>query len=221
MRLLALALTAAAAVVACGERKEPSAELPRHSYGELSGLCPVPEASREWNEKYTTEARRKTEALIRQVRRNPDREVLLVTADAHTGEAFHDRMTVRELAKEHLKSPGTRAATCARSLIAELQAAVDGRPAPRNVKDERVYTVAEVEDSLDLRKDGAGYDGPRGCVVDFVYASRSELEPSLKHGAAANHVLIMDPEQTVGVEAFRPTAACRRELERRLAALAR
>jgi hypothetical protein len=222
MRMLVSALVAVAALVGCGN-EEPapvSADLPT-SHGELEGLCPVPEASRDWNEKHTTEARRKTEALIREVRRNPDGEVELVSADAHTGEEYRDRMSVRELAKEHLKSPGTRAATCARSLIAELQAAIDGRPPPRGVEDERVYLIAEVVEALELRKDGAVYHGPHGCEIDFIYASRSELEPVLGEGAEGNRELITDPAQTVGVDVFRPTAACRRALERRLAALAR
>jgi hypothetical protein len=101
---------------------------------------------------------------------------------------------VRELAEEHLRNPGARGVPCARSLMVQLQAAVDGRPAS-DVDDERVYTFDEIVAALRLRKDGAVYRGPRGCEIDAMYTSRSELEPALEEGAAANHVLVTDPDR--------------------------
>ena len=222
MRLLAPVLAVVAVLVGCGD-EEPApvtADLPTHA-GELGALCPEPDVPTDFYEQTKRNATRQIEALIREVRRTPDGAVEVVSQDSDTGEKFRYRMTVRELAEEQLESPGVRGVPCARSKMLALQAAVDGRPAPRDVEDERVFTIAEIVQSLGLRKNGAGYRGPRGCEIDFIYASRSELEPSLKHGAAANRELVTDPAQTVGLEAYRPTAACRRELERRLAALAR
>ena len=222
MRLFAPVLAVVAALIGCGE-EEPtpvSAGLPTHA-GELGALCPEPDVTADFYERTKRHAARQLEALIREVRRNPDGVVEVVFQDADTGEKFRYRETVRDLAQEHLRHPGARGVPCARSKMLALQAAVDGRAAPRDVEDERVFAVAEIVDALELHKNGAGYRGPRGCEVDFIYASRSELEPSLEHGAAANHELVTDPAQTVGLEVYRPTGACRQELERRLTALAR
>ena len=103
----------------------------------------------------------------------------------------------------------------------ELRAAVGGRdqPPPDAAQNERVYTVEQIVRALGLRKDGAVYHGPEGCEIDSMYSSRSELEVALGDGAVGNHELVTDPDRTVGVEVYRPSAACVRELERRLAAL--
>ena len=61
---------------------------------------------------------------------------------------------------------------CARSLMAELQAAVDGRPSPRDVQYERVFAIADIVDALKPRKSAAGYRGRRGGEVDLIYASQ-------------------------------------------------
>jgi hypothetical protein len=222
MRRLTSALTAVVALAGCGDEKPKpvAAGLPMHP-GQLGALCPPPDVPPEFYESRQRNATRQIEALIREVRRNPRGVVEVVSQDADTGEKFRYRRTVRELAEQHLEYPGVRGVPCARSKMLALQAAVDGRPAPRNVEDERVFTIAEIVEALGLRKDGALYRGPDGCEVDVIYAGRSELGPVLRDGAAANHELLTDPGQSLGLEVYRPTAACRRELERRLAALDR
>lgn len=219
---LASAFVAIAALVGCGgeEPKPVAFNLPTHA-GELGGLCPEPDVPADFYEREQRNATRQVETLIREVRRNPDGVVEVASQDADTGETFRYRMTVRELAEEQLRNPGVRGVPCARSKMLALQAAVDGRPAPRDVEDERVFRIAEIVAALELRKDGAVYHGPGGCEVDFIYASHSELEPVLGEGAATNHEIVTDPGQGVGLEVYPPSGACRRELERRLAALAR
>ena len=173
MRTVALALSTLNVFAACGEEPPATvaADLPTHPR-ELGGLCPEPDVPRDFYEREAADARRKAEALIREVRRNPDGQVTVVSQDAHTGETYRDRMTVRELANEH------------------------------------------------LRKDGAIYRGPGSCEINGLYASRDDLEPVLDEGDTTDPVIVTDPGRTVGVEVFRPTAACRGELERGLTALA-
>ena len=109
--------------------------------------------------------------------------------DAHDGKTYRDPVTVRELAEEHLDIPGVRGVPCQRRLMLELQAAVEGRdgPPPDAGQNERVYLIEEVVKALSLREDGAVYHGPEGCEIDFIYGSRSELEPTLRDGPAGNH----------------------------------
>ena len=103
MRFLAAALLAAlTAMIGCGD-EEPapvSADLPTN-LGELWSLCPEPDVPDGVDREQAADVRRKTEALIREVRRNPDDEVEFVSAGAHNGETYRDRVSVRELAREH------------------------------------------------------------------------------------------------------------------------
>jgi hypothetical protein len=148
--------------------------------------------------------------------------VTVVSEDAHTADVYRDEISVRELARRHLRNPDARRVPCARRLMRELHDAVEGRRSSggRGVSDERVFRLDEVVRALRLREAGAAYLTPTGCEVDAIYASRSELEPALRSGAAAHLALLTDPRRSVGVEAYRPSAACRAQLERGLAALA-
>jgi hypothetical protein len=215
MRIVSLALLAALAGCGGEDATEVPAGLPTHP-GELSALCPEPDVPRDFYEQESADARRQAEALIREVRRNPDGEVTVVSEDAHTGETFRYRRTVRELAREQLRNPGMRGVPCARSVMAELEAAVEGHAA-RPVEDERVYRYDEIVAALDLRKHGAIYRSPGGCEIDTIYASRNDLEPVLEE---KNLTLVTDPARTVGLELYRPSDDCVHELQRGLTALA-
>jgi hypothetical protein len=211
----------------CGERRSEhlgrssESQLPT-AVGELWNLCPAPDVPQAFYEKQAREARRATRALIRELRRRPDALVTLTSRDAESAEIYRDEVTVRELAEEHLGNPGVRGVPCQQALMQELQDAVDGRTrsTPDGLEDERVYPVYEVVRALRLRKDGAVYFSPGGCQIEEIYSSRSDLEPALREGETKNHRLVTDSDQTVGVTVFKPSAACERELRRRLAELA-
>jgi hypothetical protein len=207
-----------------GERvgRNVETQLPTN-LGQLWGLCPAPDAPEQFYEEEARETRQATRALIREVRRRPDALVRLVSHDAHSARIYRERVTVRELAEEHLRNPGVRGVPCQRRLMWELKVAVDGRPGPppASVDNERVYTVQQIVDALQLRDHGAIYRGPKGCVINDgdLYTSASEVELGLRGGDGEKHVLVTDRDRTVGVEVFRPSAACERELKRRLAEL--
>ena len=105
-----------------------AAKLP--TSGELWSLCPVPDAPQAFRERVARSALRQARALIREVRRRPDALVTLHYEDSHSGEPFTETKTVRALALEHLDNPGIKGVPCRRQVMAELQAAVDGRAAP-------------------------------------------------------------------------------------------
>jgi hypothetical protein len=207
-----------------GERigRNIETQLPTNT-GELWGLCPAPDVPQDFYDEEARETRQATRALIREVRRRPDALVTLVSHDAHSTRIYREGVTVRELAEEHLRNPGVRGVPCQRRLMWELTAAVDGRagPPPASVENERVYTVQQIVDALQLRDHGAIYRGPKGCVINDgdLYTSASEVELSLRGGGGEKYVLVTDRDRTVGVEVFRPSAACERELKRRLAEL--
>jgi hypothetical protein len=207
-----------------GERLERNieAQLPTN-VGELWGLCPAPDVPQDFYEEQARETRQATRALIHEVRRRPNALATLVSHDPHSSRVYRERVTVRELAQEHLRNPGVRGVPCQRRLMWELQAAVDGRagPPPAGLENERVYTVEQIVDALQLRDHGAIYRGPKGCEINDgdIYTSRSELEPTLREGEVKNYVLVTDRNRTVGVSVFRPSVACERELKHRLAAL--
>jgi hypothetical protein len=177
----------------------------------------------DFYEEQARETRQATRALIHEVRRRPNALATLVSHDPHSSRVYRERVTVRELAQEHLRNPGVRGVPCQRRLMWELQAAVDGRagPPPAGLENERVYTVEQIVDALQLRDHGAIYRGPKGCEINDgdIYTSRSELEPTLREGEVKNYVLVTDRNRTVGVSVFRPSVACERELKHRLAAL--
>jgi hypothetical protein len=209
-----------------GERvgRNIEAQLPTN-LGQLWDLCPAPDVPQDSYEEQARETRQATRALIREVRRRPDAFVTLVARDAHSPRLHRYRVTVRELAEEHLRNPGVRGVPCQRRLMWELKAAVDGRagPPPASVENERVYTVQLIVDALQLRSHGAIYRGPKGCVINDgdLYTSASDVELALpdRDGDGDKYVLVTDRDRTVGVEVFRPSAACERELKRRLAEL--
>jgi hypothetical protein len=191
--------------------------------GQLWDLCPAPDVPQQFYEEQARETRQAARALIREVRRRPDALVTLVSHYAHSTRIHRERVTVRELAKEHLRNPGVRGVPCQRRLMWELKTAVDGRAGPplASVENERVYTEQQIVDALQLRDRGAIYRGPKGCVINDgdLNTSASEVELALREGDGENYVLVTDRDRTVGVEVFRPSAACERELKRRLAEL--
>jgi hypothetical protein len=105
----------------------------------------------------------------------------------------------------------------------ELKLAVDGRAGlpPASMEDERDFTVQQIVDALQLRDRGAIYRGPKACVINNgdLYTSASELELGVRVGDGEKYVLVTDHDRTLGVEVFRPSAACERGLKRRLAQL--
>ena len=223
--LLAFALVA---TVGCGEEPrgerldgDIEAQLPT-SLGELWELCPPPDIPEDLYGKESRETRRATRALIGAVRRNPNAVVTLVSYDAHDGKTYRDPVTVRELAEEHLDNPGVRAVPCQRRLM--LGAPSRGRGSRRTASGRRAERAGLSDrggrQGPQPPRGRSGLPRPQGCEIDFIYGSRSELEPTLRDGPPGNHGLVTDPDQTVGVQVYKPSAACVRELERRLAALA-
>ena len=192
-----------------------AAKLPKS--GELWGLCPVPDVPQDFRERVSRASRRKAEALIREVRRRPDALVTLEYEDAHSGEKFTETKTVRALAEEHLDNPGIKGVPCQRKLMTELQAAVDGRPAPA-VANERTYTLDQVVAALGLEKHGAVYTSPHGCAVQQLYFQRDEVKIA-RAEPIRNNVVIASPKRRVGVLVYKPDRHCRSGIARDLARL--
>jgi hypothetical protein len=192
-----------------------AAKLPRS--GELWSLCPVPDVSQDFRDRATRAALAQARALIREVRRRPDALVTQHYEDAHTGEPFTETMTVRELARENLKNPGIKGVPCRRRVMAELQAAVDGRPVQR-VENEKTYTLDDVVSGLQLEDHGAVYTSPDGCQVQGMYFQRDEVDSALEE-PIRNNVIITSPRRHVGVQVFKPDRRCRKGIARALARL--
>ncbi len=186
--------------------------------GQLGGLCPVPDVPEDFRKRVSSTARQRARALIEEVRRRPDALVTKRYEDAHTGEPIVETMTVRELADEHLENPGVEGVPCQRALMAELEAAVEGKPAPTNVANERTYTLQQLVASLDLTKRGGVYHSPGGCEINGMHFERSEVEIA-RRNPIGNHKLIASPNGRVGVEVFKPTPICERELTRSITRL--
>ena len=135
---MSLPVTIAAAALLCvacgseglggGERLSAADAEKLPKSGELWSLCPVPDVSQEFRDRATRSALAQARALIREVRRRPDAVVTLHYEDAHSGEPFTETKTIRALAEEQLENPGIMGVPCQRRIMAELQAAVDGRP---------------------------------------------------------------------------------------------
>ncbi len=198
---------------------EVQARLP-NSLGALWDLCPAPDIPQRLYDERSRQVRRATRALIGEVRRRPDALVKFTSRDSESARAYHEEMTVRELAEEHLRTPGVAGVPCERALMTELQDAVDGgknprRPAPDTV----VFTWDEVIDALRLRKRSTAYKSPAGCEVRYVLTDREELE-SERGEDLRGWVVITDPQDIVGVSVFRPSAPCRQEMARGLTRLA-
>ena len=185
---------------------------------QLWSLCPSPDVSDEFRERVSRTARQRARALIQEVRRRPHALVTKRYKDSHTGEPFDETTTVRELAEEHLENPGIKGVPCQRALMAELHAAVAGRPAPTNVTNERTYTLREVVAALQLNKEGGVYRSPGGCEINGMHFDRFEVEAA-REESIGNHKLITSTKGRVGVEVFRPTPRCEQELMRSLARL--
>jgi hypothetical protein len=192
-----------------------AAKLPKP--GQLMTLCPVPDLPREFREQTSRTARQRVHALIREVRRRPEASVTLGYQDAHSGESFTETTTVRALAEEHLESPGVDGVPCQRRLMAELEAAVHGRPV-RRVENERVFTLEELVDALALENDGGVYTSPDGCTVQGLYFDRREVDAALAE-PIANNVVVASPRGRAGVQVFKPDRRCRDGIARALARL--
>src|SRR4051812_25259435 len=182
-----------------------AAKLP--TSGELWSLCPVPDAPQAFRHRVARSALRQARALIREVRRRPDALVTLHYEDSHSGEPFTEIKTVRALALEHLDNPGIEGVPCRRQVMAELQAAVDGRPV-RPVENEKTYTLDDVVTGLRLENHGATYTSPDGCQVQGLYFQRDEVEGALEE-PIRNNVVITSPRHRVGVQVFKPDRRCR------------
>ncbi len=109
-----------------GERvpREVEAQLPTE-LGALWSLCPAPDVGRRIYRREARNGRRQARALIRAVRERPDDRVTFVSHGSHNGKTYRMEMTVRELAEQHLDSPGAKGVPCERELMQELQDAVD------------------------------------------------------------------------------------------------
>jgi hypothetical protein len=157
------------------------------------------------------------------VRRRPDDLVVFTSYGAHTGKIYRREITVRALAKEHLRNPGIIGAPCQRALMQELQDAVRGHSGPTapgpGLRNERTYTYDEVIHALELEKHGAIYMSPGDCRIQSIHTSKGEVRQAQRE-RTAGETLIAAPDGTVGVGAFKPSADCREEIERRLRALA-
>jgi hypothetical protein len=182
-----------------------AAKLPRD--GELWGLCPVPDAPQEFRDRVARKARQRARALIREVRRRPHALVTLHYEDSHTGEPFTETLTISKLAKQHLKNPGLKGVPCARRIMSELKAAVEGKPAPKGVKNDTLHTLEEFVAKLHLRKDGAVYWSPAGCQVQNLYFDRDEVKLA-REEPIRNTVVVASPDGSAGVEIFEPDARC-------------
>lgn len=195
------------------------AQLPTH-LGELWSLCPEPDVPLRHYDEEAGNARRATRALIRALRERPDDIVTFESRDAHSGERHREKMTVRELAEEHLDTPGVKGVPCERALMQALQDAVDGKedptPAPA---DEVVFLYDDVVKALRLMEGGGVFRSPAGCEVDDILLDAHEVKVALEE-PITNHTVITDPDRRVGVSVFKASAPCRREMERRLARLA-
>jgi hypothetical protein len=200
-----------------GQRLSPADAATLPKTGQLWQLCPVPDVPRRFRERVSREARRRIGALIREVRQRPDALVTLEYQDSHTTETFTDTTTVRELAEEHLENPGMEGVPCQRKLMAELQAAVDGRAAPE-VTNERAYTLDELVTGLKLDKHGAVYASPDGCSVQQLYFDRDEVDIARRE-PIRNNELIASPKRRIGVLVYRPDRRCRTGIARDLARL--
>jgi hypothetical protein len=192
-----------------------AAKLPKT--GQLWGLCPVPDVPQDFRERVSRKAQQRARALIREVLRRPEALVTLAYEDAHSGEPFTETMTVRELAREHLANPGVEGVPCQRKLMAELEAAVDGRRV-RPVENERLYTLDEVVTALGLEKHGGIYTSPDACTVQDLYFERRDVEAALDE-PIRNNVVVASPNGRVGVQVFKPDRRCREGIARDLARL--
>lgn len=195
------------------------AQLPTH-LGELWSLCPTPDDPRRFYHEEVGKARRATRALIRAVRERPADVVTFESTDAHSGDVYREKMTVRELAEEHLETPGVKGVPCERALMQELQDAVDDKADPTPLPpNEVVFLYDDVVKALRLTEDRGVLRSPSGCEVDDILLDAHEVKVELED-PIADHAVITDPDQRVGVSVFKASSPCRREMENRLAHLA-
>jgi hypothetical protein len=211
LRLWVVVVAAACAGCAQADGRErlsdaDAAKLPKD--GQLWGLCP--EVPGRFGDRASYEARHRTRALIREVRRRPEALVTLTYEDAHDGEPFEETTSVRELAEVHLENPGIAGAPCEHRLMAELEAAVEGRRPP-HVDDDVQALVA----ALRLQKAGTVYHSPDGCTVQGVFVNRevgrAESDP------VRGHVLVASPQRRVAVLVHKPDRRCQDAIARDLA----
>jgi hypothetical protein len=179
--------------------------------GQLGYLCPAPDVSDDLRERSSREAKAQARALIAEIRRRPSAIVTLQHQDAHTGEPFTETLTIRELALQNLKNPGVEGVPCERKLMTELQAAVEGRPVPAGVENERTYTQREVAAGLRLELRRGIYRSPGGCEVYDMFFHRGEVELALAE-PIRNTVVIASPQRRVGVRVFAPDRRCRESI---------
>jgi hypothetical protein len=197
------------------------AQLPLNT-GALFELCPARDIPRDVYEEQAATARRQTRALIREVQRRPDDLLTRVWTSAHSVREYRDELTVRALAEEHLRQPGVDGVPCARNLMRRLQQAVDveSADAAAAAPDDAVFLVDDVVAALGLSEGGGvPYRNARCAEVQTILTDRDEVELASDE-PVPNVELITAPDRTVGVEVFKPTAACREFIQRRLQALA-
>jgi hypothetical protein len=175
--------------------------------GALWLLCPVPDAPPDFRARQSRHARQQARALIREVRRRPQALVTMHYEEAHSGEPFDETTTVKQLAKINLRNPGIKGVPCARKLMTELKAAVEGKPVPKGVKNDVLHTYDELIRKLHLRKDGAVFWSPDGCQVQGLYFDRGEVKQALEE-PIRNNVVVASPDGTAGVQIFKPDARC-------------
>jgi hypothetical protein len=202
------------------ERLTPSEARRLPKDGQLGYLCPAPDVSDDLRERNSREAKAQARALIAEVRRRPAAIVTLGSQDAHTGAPFTETLTVRELALQHLENPGVEGVPCERKLMTELQAAVEGRPVPAGVENERTYTQREVVAGLRLVLRRGIYRSPGGCEVYDMFFDRREVELALAE-PMQNLLVITSPKRRVGVRVFAPDRRCRESIARSLERLDR
>jgi hypothetical protein len=143
-----------------------------------------------------------------------------VFEDGHAGERVRERLTVLELAEEHLRHPGFEGVPCARTVMAELRDAVarargEDPPQSRTRRDDPVFLVKEVVAEMRLHERGTVFRNAHCREVHEILRTRLEVQIGLDD-ATKNVEAITVPNPKVGVTALRPTARCRAFLERRL-----
>ncbi len=202
--------------------RDVQAELPTQ-LGELWNLCPAPDVPQALYDRQRSAARAATRALIRELGRRPNDVVIFTSHDAHTGAIHRERLSVRELAEEHLRSPGVEGVPCERTLMNELQQTLHragGTTAVVGGEDAVVFSYDEIIRALRLRKRNGVYRSVDGCEINALLTDREEVALE-REEAVRNHVVVTDPAGIVGVSVFKPSESCIRDLAGRLDALAR
>ncbi len=229
--VVAVACGAVLAVTGCGGAERRSAgELPRAvqaklptGLGELWNLCPAQDIPQPLYDRTARGARSATRALVREVRRRPDALVTFISRDSESPEIYREQLTVRELAEQHLETPGVKGVPCQRVLTQQLQEAVDGNDSPTRpsttMHNERDYTFDEIKWALSIGTRAGDEVTPEGCQIAMIHPTRDHVRIALDE-SRRDSVVLTAPDRSVGITVFRPTDRCRRAALRDLAKLA-